>query len=53
MQKHMQRKMAINFRRSNGKELELKCVEHDIPYYISRYNFERTDLVKRLEACLI
>lgn len=37
----------------NCKELGLKCIEHNIPYYISKHNFERTDFVKWLEACSI
>ena len=35
------------------KDLGLKCIEHNIPYYISRHNFERTDFVKWLEECSV
>jgi len=28
-------------------------MERNIPYYISRHNFERTDFVKWLEACSV
>lgn len=37
----------------NCKDLGLKCIEQNIPYYISRHNFERTDFVKWLEACSV
>ncbi|MFR3884086.1 MAG: ATP-dependent helicase [Lachnospiraceae bacterium] len=33
--------------------LALMCMERNIPYYISRHNFERTDFVKWLEACSV
>ena len=33
--------------------LGLKCMENNIPYYISRHNFERTDFVKWLEECSV
>lgn len=32
-------------------ELALKCMENNIPYYISRHSFERTDFIKWLEIC--
>lgn len=35
------------------KELGLMCMEHEIPYYIARHNFERTDFVKWLEECSV
>lgn len=35
------------------KELGLKCAKHEIPYYIARHNFERTDFVKWLEECSV
>lgn len=35
------------------KELGLKCAKHEIPYYIVRHNFERTDFVKWLEECSV
>lgn len=36
---------------SECNELGLKCAEKDIPYYIAKHNFERTDFVKWLEEC--
>ena len=35
------------------KELGLKCAEHEIPYYIAKHKFERTDFVKWLEECSV
>ena len=35
------------------KELGLKCAKYEIPYYIARHNFERTDFVKWLEECSV
>lgn len=35
----------------NCKELGLECMRKDIPYYISRHTFDRTDFVKWLENC--
>lgn len=37
----------------NCKDLGLKCMEYNIPYYISKHNFERTDFVKWLEECSV
>lgn len=38
---------------NNCKDLSLKCIEQNIPYYVSRHNFERTDFVKWLEECSV
>ena len=38
---------------NNCKELALKCMENNIPYYISKHTFERTDFVKWLETCSV
>lgn len=35
------------------KNLGVKCIEYNIPYYISKHNFERTDFVKWLEECSV
>ena len=35
------------------KELADECMKRDIPYYISRHEFERTDFVKWLEECAV
>lgn len=35
------------------KELGLMCAEYEIPYYIARHDFERTDFVKWLEECSV
>ena len=38
---------------NNCKELALKRMENNIPYYISKHTFERTDFVKWLKTCSI
>ncbi len=34
-------------------ELALKCLENNIPYYISKHRFNRTDFVKWMEECAL
>ena len=33
--------------------LALKCMEHNIPYYIPRHTFDRTDFVQWMEKCAL
>lgn len=35
------------------KELALKCLENNIPHYISRHTFDRTEFVQWMEKCAV
>lgn len=35
----------------DARDLSIHCMDKDIPYYISKHDFDRTDFVKWLENC--
>lgn len=38
-------------RQGDCKALALKCIENDIPYYIPKHTFDRSDFVQWMEKC--